>query len=412
MEFGNPIVGNEDLIRSAIKSPNFNSDPETGNVTGWRIAKDGTATFYNLIVGNANYNIDENGNAVFQSVSAVDIVLNGNDLQGILDTFPKGILALTRATSDTAATTAGGLAGGVLWNRIIITDFDSTRQYKIYFIAHIDINTASSPTYVSTQCYFKWGSAASLSDTLLFEHQWGGRGTSNTDLIASGAHTINNPTPQAADMHLAFYVTASNAGVKYQGESYGRVWIEDIGPALTYDDFNPGSGGNPVQQYTKTYSATSTASYQSSGSNRGLVECYQGYYSSTNGNGYSMIGFSDATIRSDLAGATIQKVELFLTNKHWYQNSGGTAVIGTHNQSSLSGSHPSSQLTDDIIRYHYDLGQAKWVDIGTSIGNALRDNTAKGICLGPGPTTSSLYYGYFAGNGQTGEPQLRITYTK
>jgi len=131
-----------------------------------------------------------------------------------------------------------------------------------------------------------------------------------------------------------------------------------------------------------------------------------------NGNQYSMIGFDDALIRSDTAGSTINKVELYLNNNHFYSNSGGNAVIGTHNQTTLSGTHSSSQINDNLQQTHFDLGQAKWITIPNSIGTALRDNTAKGIALGPGPTTSQSYYGYFAGNGQSGEPQLRITYTK
>lgn len=44
MEFGNPIVGTEDLIRTAIKSPNY----EPG-IAGWIIRQDGTAEFLDLI---------------------------------------------------------------------------------------------------------------------------------------------------------------------------------------------------------------------------------------------------------------------------------------------------------------------------------------------------------------------------
>lgn len=45
MEFGNPIVGLEELIRSAIKS----GDYEAG-VTGWRIARDGSAEFSTIVI--------------------------------------------------------------------------------------------------------------------------------------------------------------------------------------------------------------------------------------------------------------------------------------------------------------------------------------------------------------------------
>lgn len=45
MQFGNPIVGLEELIREAIRSKNF----VTG-VSGWRIARDGTAEFSAIII--------------------------------------------------------------------------------------------------------------------------------------------------------------------------------------------------------------------------------------------------------------------------------------------------------------------------------------------------------------------------
>src|SRR5690606_2069491 len=100
-------------------------------------------------------------------------------------------------------------------------------------------------------------------------------------------------------------------------------------------------------QYTKTYNSTNSNAFQGDGDNRGTTELYQGYYSSTNGNQFSLIAFDDAQIRSDLSGATIIKVELYLRNRHFYRNAGGDALIGTHNQSSVSGDHSVSQVLDD-----------------------------------------------------------------
>lgn len=45
VEFGNPIIGLEELIRSAIRSQDY----ETG-VSGWRIARDGTAEFASIFI--------------------------------------------------------------------------------------------------------------------------------------------------------------------------------------------------------------------------------------------------------------------------------------------------------------------------------------------------------------------------
>src|SRR3546814_16032606 len=68
LAFSDPLVGTEVLIRNQIQSENFTVDPETG-VAGWQIKRDGTATFNNLVIGGSNYIIDQNGDAVFHSIT-------------------------------------------------------------------------------------------------------------------------------------------------------------------------------------------------------------------------------------------------------------------------------------------------------------------------------------------------------
>lgn len=81
MEFENPIVGEEDLLRNAIRSPGFLSGS-----TGWRIAQDGSAEFNNVVIrggtvvsGQALYydGTPAAGNLI-ASISAVD----GTDVYG------------------------------------------------------------------------------------------------------------------------------------------------------------------------------------------------------------------------------------------------------------------------------------------------------------------------------------------
>lgn len=163
--------------------------------------------------------------------------------------------------------------------------------------------------------------------------------------------------------------------------------------------------------YTKTYYATWSASYRSSGAKRTDVsEIYQGYYSSTNGNQEALVGFDYAQIQADTSGATITACSVYLYYSHWYSSSGGTAVIGTHNYTSAPGSSPVTN--DDRVRNSYSGTGAETTSLGTTIGNEFKAGTSKGICIGPGPSTSSTYYGYAQGNGQSSEPRLIITYTK
>lgn len=410
MEFGNPIVGGEDLIRTAIKSPDFNTDPESGNVTGWRIARDGSATFYNLTIGSTSFNIDEQGNAVFQNVTVNDLIIGGASLTDTLNALPRGMLRVVdiNGTGPTYNGTTAALAGIIAY-----PGFDATREYKVGFHGRVDSNNpGTGHTFIVVTLRYAWDADPTASSNFLCAYQVGGRSTSDTDSGFNIVFPFHFNPAGGDELRIGAFITSTNANTRLDSQSDNRMWLEDAGPIVTYIAYDATGGTPPVQQYVKTYACNESASYQEDGSNRGVASCYQGRYSSTNGNQFSMIGFDDATIRSNLSGATINKVELYLNNNHFYSNSGGNAVIGTHNQTTLSGTHSSSQINDNLQQTHFDLGQAKWITIPNSIGNALRDNTAKGIALGPGPTTSQSYYGYFAGNGESGEPQLRITYTK
>lgn len=410
MQFGNPIVGNEDLIREAIKSPDFSTDPESGNVTGWRIARDGTATFYNVTIGSTNFNIDESGNAVFADVSADTIHLNGENLSDLLNRSARGIIAMS-----TSPNTSGAYDGtnAILWNRITIPQFDATRAYRVCMICRADAGS-STPNFIRAACRFSWTGNTTASSSVLFEIQ-DSRGTSASDSVFVGDFVFMSFNPAGENMYLGFYLDAGAAGFTYQGTSYGRVWVEDAGPVIDFSSFDAsGSGGGtpPVQTYTKTYAANWSGSYQSDGDNRNVSECYQGYYSGTNGNQYSLIGLPYATIQSDLAGATVTKTEIYLNNNHFYSNSGGTAYVGTHTYASEPTTASLSNVSERLDSEAFSYGQAKWFTVTNTIANNLKNNTAKGIALGPGPSNSQSYYGYFAGNGQSGEPQIRITYQK
>lgn len=406
MEFGNPIIGQEDLIREAIKSPNFSTDPETG-VQGWRIAKDGSATFYNLTIGSPEFTIDENGDAVFNSISAESIILGGESLADLLDIRPRGVIAIVNLTTSTAGFSGTTLAVG----EIVIPDFNPLRQYRVSYLAPFDPQT-STPSQIQILARYRWDAAVDVTADPTISNYIGHLNSSTTDNVIAFSFTLNssNLTGTGTDLRIGFGMAPGINGMRLIGTTYGRIWVEDMGPKVDAGVWTPTVPA--VTRYTKTYSASASASFQSDGDNRSVAECYQGYYSSTNGNQFSMIAFPYATIQADLSGATIVKTEIYLKNTHSYSNSGVTAIIGTHNQTSVSGDHPSSQVTDNIDTESFTKGQGKWFTVTNTIGNAFKNNTAKGIALGPAPSTSQSYYAYFAGNGQTGEPQLRITYDK
>lgn len=372
--------------------------------------------------GTTVVSIADNGDAAFNNVYAnTDLFIAGESVTENIDARPKGILALTTSTSSVGNTTGAGVANGIPFNRIIVSNIDPTRQYKIGVSFHADVQ-AITPTYIGITVFFAYDRKATNTDNdgTLFEQQWGGRSTTTaTDLFTTAVHTFNDMNPEGTDMHLGFYLWDSTGGIRYQGESWARCWLEDIGPALLYDNFTPetsggGSGGStPVQTYTKTYTSTWTRSYQGDGSLRiSNGDIYQGQYSGTNGNQRSLIGFDDDTIRSDLSGATITKVEIRLDNTHFYNNSGGTAVLGLHDYGSAPSTWSDSRVQQSVENESWAKGALKWVTVSNFFGTEFQSGDATGIALGPGDSTSLTYYGYFVGQNGTNKPQLRITYTK
>lgn len=169
------------------------------------------------------------------------------------------------------------------------------------------------------------------------------------------------------------------------------------------------------QAVTTTWDTNWTQTYRESGSqrtdSRGGQVC-QGEYDSTWGIQRSLIGFDDGSrIKSVLAGATIQDVQLYLHNEHWYYTTGGTVVLGYHNNSSKPSTF--SQSAYDQKRQSFSSrGQAQWIDLPNSFAEGIRDGKYKGISVYINSSSNS-YYGIFSGYGDGSyKPKLKITYVK
>ena len=396
VQFDNPIVGGTTLIREAIQSDNFASTDQ--GVTGWQINRDGTATFTELTIGSSVYTIDQNGNAVFQNVNAQAITLNGTNLQTILNDL---------VTNET-------LAGGAWlpltyqngWADLSTTDpklqirrlADSR---TIHICGSMSVGTFTDGTVVANIPV----STPNLrpANNISFP-VWVHYSTAPTGFNVAGL-------PPRFDVESNGNVRCWNLG--QTGGTPNQCIINTIFPL----DAITGSSPPPPTQYTTTYQCNGSQCFDTNGNNRAPYNsgyAYQGYYSSTNGNQFSILNFPYSTIQSDLSGATITKVEVYLHNHSWYYNSGGTAIIGYGTATAGSGSYNYSNVSPDwTASSNWALGATQWVTVANGIGTAFQNGTAKAIALGKAPSSSDLtYYGSFYGYGQSGAPQLRITYTK
>lgn len=420
LETINVTSGGDVTIAGTIQSANFDSDTENG-IVGWQLNQDGSVSISNATIGGSAFTINSEGNAAFNdlTVNDSDITIGGQELiTDIINPLPRGIFALNLLPNDTAANSANGVSGLTLFGKIILPVIDPTRQYKVCGVGRFNSNSNSE--YCLIRCYVAIDRDATTSDSLLFEVQIPNNNAASRDVAATFAHCFNNTTSPGQAMHFSFYFTAEDAGaLNYQGTNYGRIWLEDAGLAVPYGTFLPSTPTTPPQQYTKTYSAVWSASYDSGGSRVAIdgEDQRQGYYSSSQGNQKSLIGFDYSQIASDLSGATIQKCEVYLYFNHWYFFDGGTAIIGTHSSTNTSDNGPTTYPSGSVNTgrktvANWGRNVGKWVDLGTTIGNEFKSGTSKGIAMGPGTSNDPLYYGKYDGDNMTHEPKLRITYTK
>lgn len=425
MSFRNPVVGGGDtLVRQAIQSEGFTLDPES-NVSGWRIERDGSAYFTGVTVGNLNYFIDENGDAAFNDVSVNGtLTVGGESLEEILAQRPRGVVAnawLSGISAETSGTTEMGVFE-------LQCELEDGRTYRLatsniivngtvtgdVFRVALRENGSSSPTTSSNLLAVSSAHIFDLADTP----------QANIDFVfhcdSSQPKTTYNLHPGTYRVLVSLQRRAGSGTAHFGGAaaSPATLYLEDLGPLRPNTIvLNSGGGGTtPVRQFVKTYNATWSRAWNGDGSIHSTNgELVQGTYGGDNHR--SWIGFNYNQIQSDLSGATVDKVELYLYYDHWYSFDGGTAVIGYHSSTATSAPAYDGNLDDvDELRVPgWGRNVGKWVNItsaGNFTANGWRTGAHTGIVLGPGPSSSTVYYGKARGNTEPNEPRLRITYTK
>src|SRR4030042_1935256 len=95
MTFRNELAGGPQgqITRNTFQSVDYVVGDD-GAISGWRLERNGAATFRRVTIGGVAYTVDEFGAATFESLDVnTSITLAGEDLGTILDALPKGTLA-------------------------------------------------------------------------------------------------------------------------------------------------------------------------------------------------------------------------------------------------------------------------------------------------------------------------------
>jgi N-acetylmuramoyl-L-alanine amidase len=149
---------------------------------------------------------------------------------------------------------------------------------------------------------------------------------------------------------------------------------------------------------TCEYTSADTArkwdqTYRGNGEQRTDVPSYnyQGYYSSTWGVQKSAIGAPDKMF-TDLSGATVLDIWVYLHSPHWYYYAGGTARIGVHGNSTKPATFPGINQ-DYSVDFARDEG--KWVRLPSTWYASFKSGAYRGITIHAANSSAGQYYGYF-----------------
>lgn len=351
--------------------------------------------------GSIAANISEDGVIVGEELNAqTKLWYKGEELQTILDRYPKGLIVAAYRQSDSG--TNAEVGAPIPYLRLEVP-MKKGRIYRVWTSNMRWSRTAGAQVTVGIR-YSTTGFATVSSNTLI----------QTTGETEAEAPVLQELFIVAADATASFLVwmgvSGGSAGFRPTAGYPVRLAVEDVGK-LVYSmtngvDMN-GTTSPPAARntYVSQYACTGSMNYQGSGAqyNFDTGRMYQGLSPAGYGNLNSIGLFNRAQIISDLSGATINYVRVYFNFAHWYYNSGGTANIGVHGHTSLPSTYTGvGPLT--AISTGWPKPGARWVDLSPGHWDGFKTGSYCGVYL----TGDSTYTTY----GYADRPTLEIGYTK
>ena len=376
--------------------------------------------------------LNDDGSVVGQEIVGDVFRVGGNrigdpyDPNDVLWGFPRGMVSGYRSTAESGLAAQSAL--GTYETSAVV---QGGRVYRARMMC-----TLNHPATGGTADYMYLfrtvdGTAPTIGSPILYQATIGwptGAAASQQASIEAFFYLGTNPDVWVTIRVLHAIARATSGTVKllYAATYPAYLTIEDIGPMgdgfmlqgqPSAGNGTPSGAGAPVpppttekRSYTKTYTATWGRTWRESGAIRTDVgsDLVQGEPVGTPwGRNYAAIGFP-SSLATDLSGATISKLEVYLYAYHWW-NSSGTMVIGVHGATTVPASFSYS---GQLLVSGWKRGTGRWVTLPSTWYPAFASGTNRGITLGGGASTSAAYYGKIRGYGTTAAPQFRATYTK
>lgn len=281
-----------------------------------------------------------------------------------------------------------------------VIDWNGTRLTDVPVAAGVDAFTFAEGQSVIVAAYDPGGRRGGQSWFIL------GR------LVLPGGSELAGAVPPEFSAETLNADTLNADRINLNGQDLREV-LQGLQDAIATGDSGsdpePDPEPAPTNTITRKYAASWSQLYQGdNGKNTFLTGLAQGYWSGTNGNQRSLIGFPSSTIQSDHSGRTITRVRVYLYFEHWLLNSGGTAIIGHHGHSSAPSSFSAN--TDNVRSADWPKPGGRWVKYNVGVSDWL-SGAKRGIAIGPGPSTAALYYGRARAHNESAPPVLEIRST-
>ncbi len=388
---------------------NLSSDP---SISGQFISFVGTG-------GTTLAQINSQGKGSFTEVNTDRLVIEGIDLMtDIINPRPKGVVAYGYSLTNVQASTINVDYG---YMELAFTA-EANRMYKLF--ATCDMESDADIGYDRHQFVMRDGGADTPTTSSPIIATTFSRGVDKAAI--NNTNTFSDMRTYTPGVHRILWCFSNRVSIAtlLGADGPAQMWVEDMGDVSLFQNtgyLNDGQGTSTAPEgagnYTKVYYPEWSRSYAGDNNyrenNAVNDRMYQGRYDSNYGQQKSLIGFDGNVIQSNLVGAVIKKVEVFLYAAHWY-NDYGTALIGTHNISSAPGSWNDGNVNQNrVSEVDWSISSGQWISLDVAtIGAELQNGTTSGISLGPTTSTDHEFYGWFVGaDGSNNEPKLRISYT-
>lgn len=344
--------------------------------------------------------LDSAGAITAQHISTLSLSVGGAGISGLLGDRPFGTLAKTKlvvnlnpvATSNRAVASADVVLPGTGDRQVRLTfgvEVDAGGDYPMAYDIKFS-TTATAATTNSTHTSID-GEVHSVPRWYTYVYEFN-TGELGVDPLGDRFLSILVCARTSVSGETSGSVTLIGGA----GQDGTYLLVEDMGSGVPTGRQLTGGTGEAVGLVTRTSPDTGSKwgqTYKGDGTQYATYpdRLYQGYYLASNGVMKSAIGAPDVMF-TNLAGATVEWIEVWLESPHWYQGDGGDAVIGLHGNSSKPSTFPGINQTY-VVKFR--RGEGKWVRLPLTWNAGFKSGSNRGITLNAGNSTSSLYYGYF-----------------